>query len=91
MRTVWKYPLGWASNSQWDVLMPLGTEPRHVGFDASGELCLWAEVTTDESLSDFVKVTVIGTGHELHSEAGVFLNTFFVEPAMVFHAYYNLS
>lgn len=59
--TVWKYEL--KTTDQQIISMPQGARPLHVG-EQRGQICLWALVDPDPSLSmEERRIAIVGTGH----------------------------
>lgn len=65
-RKIWKFPL--ESFHRRTVIGPRLSRPFSVGFDPTGELCLWGVVTPEETYADQQwewEVIFVGTGHTL--------------------------
>lgn len=61
MITIFKYVLREGFDTQ-PIQIPANHEVRHVGLDPQGNMCLWAEINTDEPAVAH-SVHVRGTGH----------------------------
>lgn len=71
MNTIHKYTLE-TFGPEVTVKMPAGAIVRHAG-NQHGNLCLWAEVDTNNPLRDRI-FRVVGTGNRLECESGRYLN-----------------
>lgn len=87
MKTIWKYPLVSREVSKLTIDVPIKAVPLHIDKDYNGVICLWMAVDPDKEKVPAI-VTLVGTGHELPEDAGVFINTFFMG-AYVFHGFYR--
>lgn len=65
--TIYKYPLELTEDLQ-TVTLVAGAEVRHVGFDGSGALCLWAEVHPHDAF-ETRRYAIVGTGHPIPTNA----------------------
>lgn len=62
MKTIHKYNL--IPTEKQIVLLPRFHKIIHAGFDCAGNLCLWAEVYTDNVMEP-QDIFILGTGHEM--------------------------
>ena len=84
-RVIWKYELSAPGHA---VTLDLSKSSRviHVGLDATGKPCLWAEVEPECPQNVPLVIMVIGTGWDISSDFQVHLGTF-VECGCVWHVY----
>lgn len=75
MRTVHKYPL--VLQDFQTIKVPQLSKVLKVGHDAAGQLCLWAQVNTDNVKED-LRIHIRGTGHPAPEHAD-FIDTVFDE------------
>ena len=75
MQIVHKYPL--VLQDFQTIKLPQMSTVRKVGHDAAGQLCLWAEVNTDNAPED-LRIYICGTGHPVPDHAQ-FIDTVFDE------------
>lgn len=88
MRTIWKTPIdriGAASDIGFAVSVPQGSKPLTLMVQ-DGRPCLWWEVDDQEPRADQRIIYLIGTGHEMHGNARVYLGSV-IEGAFVWHFY----
>jgi hypothetical protein len=88
-KIIWKFPINTDLKS-WIELPGRNAKPIHVNFDGDSKLCLWAEVTPEDVYIKRAWIDIVGTGHELLTDTGTYINTF-MRNEFVFHAYYTLS
>lgn len=92
MRAVWKYPIK-SAGTQIIREIPEEAEILHVGYDGSGQLCLWAVVEVEKAegyCTGIRRFHVAGTGwrlDEAFSEQAEFLGSVVRNDGCVFHIF----
>jgi hypothetical protein len=81
MSTIWKYPLHTPNG---EIQMPKGAQILHVG-DQGGQITLWAKVDPHAE-TGWLRVSILGTGHEIPLDAGEHLGTV-QQPPYVWHIF----
>ena len=71
MKTVYKYPLGLHITK---LSLYKNAQILSVGYDPSGQLCLWALVDTEQE-KETISILAVGTGWELPYEDLDFIDT----------------
>lgn len=67
VKTIWKYPL----RIEPEQVRSMSASAKILTAQMqNGQLCLWAEVDTDESFVDDFIIQIFGTGHELKCPYG---------------------
>ena len=86
MKTIWKYVL----DSQIEIVeMPAGAKIVHVS-NQNDDVCLWAEINTQELKTEKRLFRFFGTGHEMYHNENTTLDrigTVSLCNGLVFHAY----
>lgn len=84
MKTIYKYPLNLGRQV---VLLPLGA--RVLTAQVQHEtICLWAEVADPEGKKERRTFNVVGTGHPIPNNPGVYIGTVQMqEGRFVWHVY----
>lgn len=86
MQTVHKYPL---ETMDFQVIgVPQQAKPLKVGYDAAGQLCLWAQVDTDNALEDRC-MFVTRTGHPAPGAQATYIDTVF-DDQFVWHVWMGI-
>ena len=83
MRTIHKYLL--PIDDTIAVKMPRAARPMAVA-EQDGSLCLWAQVETEDVLTEHLFV-IRGTGHPLRGNEGPYIGTVVMSYGLVWHVY----
>ncbi len=89
MNRIYKYPV--IVTDEFNLTMPVGAKVLSVQVQ-NGSPQLWAMVDTSEPLSEIRSFRVIGTGHPIDSDPGVYIGTFQIHGGeLVLHLFAHLN
>ena len=88
MKTIWKYKLEITDYQM--ISLPINAKIISTGIDPIGDLCIWAEVDSDQKNLLGVNVAIIGTGNPFPHGVGdeyKFLGSVLYRETLMWHVY----